>query len=145
MSVAVVPSPNSQSQDSDEPHAKPLELIWRYWWTRSRYITGLAGSNMHSISLQYGPRRGMHSKATAFIGLYDDPGGSVRGLSHDGIKSVVEEVVRDMGCELDNKLEVIEALLGDDGRRLLKSHAQDGITLRKIIEEELEEEQGDRY
>jgi hypothetical protein len=87
----------------------------------------------------------MHSKATAFIGLYDDPGGSVRGLSHDGIKSVVEEVVRDMGCELDNKLEVIEALLGDDGRRLLKSHAQDGITLRKIIEEELEEEQGDRY
>ena len=42
-------------------------------------------------------------------------------LSHDGIKSAVEEVVRDMGCELDNKLEVIEALLGEDGRQLLDS------------------------
>jgi hypothetical protein len=43
-------------------------------------------------------------------------------------------------CELDNKLEVIEALLGDDGRQFLKSHAQAGITLRKIIEDKLEEE-----
>lgn len=51
--------------------------------------------------------------------------------------------VRDMGfreCELDNKLEVIEALLGDDGSQLLESHSQDGTTLRKIIEDEPEEE-----
>jgi hypothetical protein len=85
-------------------------------------------------------------QATAFTGWYDDPGTSDSESSHGGIKSVVEEVVRDMGfreCELDNKLEVIEALLGDDGRQLLESDAQEGTTLRKIIEDELEEEDYD--
>jgi hypothetical protein len=43
-------------------------------------------------------------------------------------------------CELDNKLEVIEALLGDDGRQLLGGHAQDETTLKKVIEDELEED-----
>jgi len=88
----------------------------------------------------------MRSKATAFTGSYADPGTSVSGFSHDGIKSVVEEVVRDMGfreSELDNKLEVIEALLGGDGRQLLggHDHAWDEKTLRKIIEDELEQEE----
>ena len=146
MSVVVIPdpSPHSQSQDAEEPHAKPLELVWRDWWTSSRYLTGSADSHMHSFSLVYGlPHREMRSKATAFTGWYDDPGTSESQSSHGGVKSVVEEVVRDMGfreCELDNKLEVIEALLGDDGRQLLEGHAQDGTTLRKIIEDELEEE-----
>jgi len=131
MSVAVVPSPYSQSQDSEEPDAKPLKLIWRDWWTRSKYLTGSADSHMHSIFLQYGPpRRGMHSKA--FTGWYDDdPGTSVTKYSHGGVKSVVEEVVRDMGfreSELDYKLEIIEALLGDDKRELLERYAQDGTT-----------------
>jgi hypothetical protein len=108
------------------------------------YLTGVAASRMHSISLEYGPH-GMRSKATAFTGWYDDPGRGVSELSHGGVKSVVEEVVRDMGfreCELDNnnKLAVIEALLGDDGRQLLESHAEDGDTLRTIIEKEQEEE-----
>ena len=61
----------------------------------------------------------MHSKAKAFTGWYDDPGKSESEFSHGGIKSVVEEVIRDMAFregELDNKLEVIEALLGHDGR-----------------------------
>jgi hypothetical protein len=67
MSVAVVPSPHSQSQDSEEPHAKPLELVWRDWWTSSRYLTGSTDPHMHSLSLRYGHRRrGMHSKARAF-------------------------------------------------------------------------------
>ena len=83
----------------------------------------MACSNMHSISLQYGPPdRGMHSEATAYTGWYDDPGISVSESSHDDIKSVVDEVVRDMGfpeCELHNKLEVIEALLGDNGRQFI--------------------------
>lgn len=147
MSVSVAPSPHSQSQNSekaDEPHAKPLELVWRDWWTSSRYATGSANSHMHSISLRYGPPElGMHSKVTAFTGWYDDPGTGETIFSHGGIKSVVGEVVRDMGFrehELGDKLEVIEALLGDDGRQLLESHAQDGTTLRKIIEDELEEE-----
>jgi hypothetical protein len=55
----------------------------------------------------------------------------------------VEEVVRDMGfheCEPGNKLEVIEALLGDDGRRLLEGHAEDETALGKVIEDELEED-----
>jgi len=88
----------------------------------------------------------MRSKARAFTGSYGDPGASVSELSHGGINSVVEEVVRDMGfreCELDNKnkLAVIEALLGDDGRQLLESHADEyRPTLRTIIEEELQEE-----
>jgi hypothetical protein len=85
----------------------------------------------------------MSLKATAFTGWYDDPGTSDTKSSHGGIKSVVEEVVRDMGFrehELDNKLEVVEALLGDDGRKILESYAQDGTTLRKIIEDDLEEE-----
>jgi hypothetical protein len=43
-------------------------------------------------------------------------------------------------CELDNKLEAIEALLGDDGRQLLEGHAQDETTLKKVIEDELEED-----
>jgi len=84
----------------------------------------------------------MRSKATAFTSRYSDPGMSESESSHGGIKSVVEEVVRDMGFrerELDDKLEVIEALLGDDGRQLLESHAREGTTLRKIIEDELEE------
>jgi hypothetical protein len=102
---------------------------------------------MHSISLRYGPPRGVRSKARAFTGSYGDPGESVSELSHGGVKSVAEEVVRDMGfreCEIDNKnkLAVIEALLGDDGRQLLESHAEDrvGPTLRTIIEDEKEEE-----
>jgi hypothetical protein len=144
MSVAVVPSPHLQSQDSEEPHAKPLELVWRDWSTSSRYLTGSADSHMHSISLRYGPpHRGMRSKATAFTGSYGDPGRNESKSSHGGIKSVVEEVVRDMGfreCELDNKLEVIEALLGDDGRQLLGRHAEDETTLKKVIEDELEED-----
>ena len=106
-------------------------------------ISGSADSNMHSISLQYGPpHRRMRSKATAFTGWYEDPGTSLESeLSHGGVKSVVEEVVQDMGLrenQLDNKLEVIEALLGDDGRRLLESHGRT-LALRKVIEDELEE------
>jgi hypothetical protein len=142
MSVAVVPSPYSQSQDSEERHAKPLELVWRDWWTGASYIIGSADSNMHSISLRYGPpHRGMRSEATAFTGWCDALGASASRSSHGGIKSVVEEVVRDMGfreCELDNKLEVIEALLGDDGRQLLEGEAHEGTTLRETIEDELE-------
>jgi hypothetical protein len=147
MSVAVVPSPHSQSQDSEEPRAKPLELVWRDWQTSSRYFLGTARSNMHSISLRYGPRHGMRSKATAFTGWYGEPGIIESESSHGGVKSVVEEVVRDMGfreCELVNKLGVIEALLGDDGRQLLESRAEDGTTLREVIEDELEMENFDR-
>jgi hypothetical protein len=135
MSVTVVPSSNSQSQDS-VPHAKSLKLVWLDFGTTSTYLTGSVDSNMHSISLRYGP-----SKATAFTGWYDDPGRSLTESSHGNIKSVVEEVVRDMGlrqCELDDKLEVIEALLGDDGKQLLESHAEPMQTLRKTIEDELE-------
>ncbi|KAI0286119.1 hypothetical protein BGY98DRAFT_930322 [Russula aff. rugulosa BPL654] len=142
MSVAVVPSSDSQLQDSEEePHAKPLKLIWRDWRTRSLYISGSADSHMHSIFLQYGPTRGINSKGKAFTGWYDDPQISASGFSHGDIKSIVEKVVRDMGLresELENKLEVIEALLGDDGKELLESHVK-GKTLRKIIEDELDQ------
>jgi hypothetical protein len=85
----------------------------------------------------------MRSNATAFTGWYDDPGISRCGYSHGGINSVVEEIVRDMGfreSELDNKLEILEALLGDDGRQLLENHA-DETTLRKIVEDELNTEE----
>jgi len=87
----------------------------------------------------------MRSKATAFTGWYDDPGMSMSGFSHGGIQSVVEEVVRDMGfreSELDNKLvmEVLDALLGGDGRRLLENYALE-TTLRKIIEDKLDREE----
>jgi hypothetical protein len=134
MSVAVVPSP----QDLEQLHAKSLELVWQDWRTHSRYLTGSASSHMHSLSLKYAHAR----RVEAFTGWYCDPGTSESQSSHAGIKSVVTEVARDMGFregELDNKLEVIEALLGHDGRQLLESHAQD-TTLRKIIEDELEEE-----
>jgi hypothetical protein len=135
MSVAVVQSP-----------VKLLELVWRNWSTTSKYATGLAVSYMHSISLQYGlPHCEMHGPVTAFTNSYDDPGITFINSSHGGIKSVVEEVVRDMGLserELDNKLELIEALLGDDGRQLLESHPEDGTPLKKIIEDELDEYDG---
>ena len=153
MSVVVrsVPDPpHSQSQDSEEPHshAERLELVWRDWWTISKYLTGCAASNMHSITIIYGPphRDGKHSKATAYTGLYDDPGTTESESTHGNIKSVVEKVVRDMGFrgdELGNELEIIEALLGDDGRQLLESRPQDGPTLRKIIKDELEEKRYD--
>jgi hypothetical protein len=91
----------------------------------------------------------MRSKATAFTGQYDDPGTLVAASSHGGVKSVAEEVVRDMGfreAELDNKLDVIEALLGNDGRRLLEGRADDAFaTLRKVIEDEVEEEEHALY
>jgi hypothetical protein len=83
----------------------------------------------------------MHSKATAYTGRYDD-GTTVSESFHDDIKSVVNEVVRDMGfreCEFHYKLEVIEALLGDDGRQLLESNYMEETTLRKVIEDELDE------
>jgi hypothetical protein len=138
MSVAVAPSPQSQSQDSD---SKPLELVWRDWSTSSR---GSAHSHMHSLSLQYGrPPFGRHSNVEAFTGWYCDSATSGSEYSHGRIKSVVEEVARDMGFregKLDNQLEVIEALLGHDGRELLESHAEDRKTLRKVIEDELVEE-----
>jgi hypothetical protein len=137
MSVAVVPSSHSQSQDA---HAKPLRLVWRDWWTCPKYATGCAISCKYSLSLRYG----CGVKAKAFTSCYDDPGISTSALSHGGINSVVEEVARDMGFgrgELD-KLEVIEALLGPDGSELLESHPPEGITLREIIEDELEEEIG---
>ena len=99
---------------------------------------------MSSISLRYGK----HSKPVkAYIGWYDDPGGSETVLSHGRIKSVVKEVVRDMGFhegELDNKVEVIEALLGDDGNQILDGYAEDGPTLRRIIEHELEQRESYR-
>jgi hypothetical protein len=79
----------------------------------------------------------------AFTGWYCDSGTSGSGYSHGRIKSVVEEVARDMGFregELDNQLEVIEALLGHDGRELLESHAEGKTSLRKVIEDELEED-----
>jgi hypothetical protein len=109
--------------------------------TSSGYATGFVDSNMHSISLRYGPPHGMHSKATAYTGRYDD-GTTVSESFHDDIKSVVNEVVRDMGfreCEFHYKLEVIEALLGDDGRQLLESNYMEETTLRKVIEDELDE------
>ena len=52
MSVTMVPSPHSPSQGSEEPHVKPLELVWHDWWTTSKYGTGSADSHMRSISLQ---------------------------------------------------------------------------------------------
>ena len=149
MSVAVVPESHLQSQDPEEPHVEPLELLWQDWGTTSRYfLTDTADSHTYSISLEYGsPHCELYSLATAYAGLYADPGISKRGFSHGGIKFVVEEVVQDMGFrehELDNslKLEVLEALLGDDARELLHGDAVDaaGTTLRKIIEDDLESE-----
>ena len=137
MSIAVVLSQHSQSQ---EPHAKPLKLVWKHWGTSSRYLTGSADSRMHYLSLKYG-----RSKAkVAFAGWYCDPGVSESKSSHGGVKSVVEEVTRDMGFhgEMDNKLEVLEALLGDDGMKLLMSRHEDP-TLRQVIADELEEESHD--
>ncbi len=92
----------------------------------------------------------MRLEATAFTGRYFDPATLVSASSHGGVKSVAEEVVRDMGfreSELDNKLEVIEALLGDDGRQLLDGHGhvEDGATLRKVIEDEVLEEEHALY
>ena len=66
--------------------------------TGARYIVGSADSNMHSISLRYGPpHRGMRSEATALTGWYHALGASVSRSSHGDVKSVVEEVARDMG------------------------------------------------
>ncbi|KAN0126609.1 hypothetical protein V8E52_000249 [Russula decolorans] len=129
MSVAVVPSPHSQSQDLEEPHAKPLELVWRDWWTGASQIPTCILFPFDTVLLivECARRR--------------QPLRAVSRSSHDGVKSVVEEVVRDMGfreCELDNKLEVIEALLGDDGRQLSEGEAHEGTTLRETIEDELE-------
>jgi hypothetical protein len=98
---------------------------------------------MHSISLRYG---GTHlPEARAFTSWYNDPGISKSGFSDGGVKSVVENVVRDMGlrgCEVGDKLEVLDALLGDDGKQLLESHPdEEGQTLRKVIEDELEKEE----
>lgn len=148
MSVTVVPRPYIQPpQGSGELSAKSLKLVWRDWWTTSRYLTGSAQSLMHSITLEYDsldPGK-KSTRAEAFIGWYDDPGTGESELNHGGIKSVVEEVVRDMGLsegELDSHLKVLEALLGDDGRQLLESH-DDEKTLSQIIDEELEEEEYD--
>jgi hypothetical protein len=89
MSVAVVPSPHSRSQDSEEPHAKPLELVWQTWTTGSRYVTAFADSYMYSISLQYGPPRdGMHSKANAFVGWYFDGSGVFESKHSHGLRAV---------------------------------------------------------
>ena len=152
MQVAVVPSTHSQSQDSEslveESHTKSLKLVWQDWSQTARYTIATADSQMYSISLKYGALPdGMHPTAKAFTGGYFD-GSGIHKLrsSHGGIKSVVEEVVRDMGlreCELDNKAEVIGALLGDDGMYLLESwwwaRRVDETPLREIIEYELEE------
>jgi hypothetical protein len=144
--MLVTVAPASPHSESKEPHAKPLTLIWRDWQTSSAYISGTADSHTRSISLHYGPRHGMclpEPEAKAFIGSYSDPQMALSGFSHGGVRSVVEKVVRDMGvreCEFGNKLEVIDALLGDDGKKLLESHTHKKITLRKIIEDKLEEE-----
>ena len=111
---------------------------------------------MSSITLQYGPPGdGMHSKGIAFTGWYDDDSGISQSVSsHGGIISIVDEVVRDMGFnegELDDKLrlEIIEALLGADGRPMLDSvpkRARDGKVgpaLRDVIKGKLEEEDFD--
>ena len=139
MSVNVAPSLYSPA--SQPRPAQPIQLVWRDWCTGANYLTGSADSHMHSISLQYGPRRGTYSEAKGFTGWYQDPGMSRTRYSHGGIRSVVEEVVRDMGfheSELDNKVEVLEALLGDDGKRLVEKHTGPGVTLRKTIEDEIE-------
>ncbi|KAK2756135.1 hypothetical protein FQN54_005543 [Arachnomyces sp. PD_36] len=148
MSVTVVPRPDMQPpQGSGELPAKSLKLAWRDWWTTSRYLTGLAQSHMHSITLEYDsldPGKGP-TRVKAFIGWYDDPGTGEVALNHGGIKSVVDEVVRDMGLgegELGSQLEVLEALLGDEGRQLLKKN-DDEKTLSQIIDEELKEEKYD--
>jgi hypothetical protein len=68
MSVAVVPSPHSQSQDSEEPRTKPFEFVWQDWSTGSSYLIGSMSSQKCSISIKYGPPRdGMHSKAETFM------------------------------------------------------------------------------
>lgn len=155
MSVAVVPSPPSHSQSqgqgsagpADEPpraKKKPLELIYRDWMTRTLYVSGAAESEMLYIFLHYGDSGdATRSRARAFSGRYSDP--QIRGIgySHGRIKSVVGEVARDMGLregELENKLEMIDALLGDDGKELLDSPPWEGPRepLRKVIEDELE-------
>lgn len=139
LSVAVVLSRHSQSRRAKKkPRGKRLELFWRDWETSSRYLSGSADSDMHSITLQYG-----RSKATAFTGGYADPGTSGIEHSHGGIKSVVKKVVKGMGfhgSEHYNETEVIEALLSRDGGQLLDLHAQiDGRpTLRETIEDKLE-------
>lgn len=67
--------------------------------------------------------------------------------SHGGIRSVVEEVIRDMGfreneLDIEPMVKVIGALLGDDGMEILESTIRDReeTRLRDIIEYELEEE-----
>jgi hypothetical protein len=121
----------------------PLELVWRDWQTSLKYISVSVDSHILSISLQYGPPHGgtRSLKATAFICKYDHLQASLSESAHGGVKSVVEEMVRDMGFrEGDiNKLEVIGVLLGDDGRQLMESQAVDGTTLGEIIEDELDE------
>ena len=111
----------------------------------------MSDSHTCFISLQYGPPgEGTQSKATVFTGWYDDDSGISQSLSsHGGIKSVVGDVVRDMGFregEIDDKLklEVIEALLGGDGRQILDivpKRARDGkvlSALKDVIKDELE-------
>jgi hypothetical protein len=167
MAVTVVPSPYSQWKNSEEP--QPLELVWRDWWTSSKNGTGSADSFMYSLSLRYGPNftaesrtdeeedfpltsrgircdRGKRWTMKAFTGSYIDPGPSLYQSSNGGIKCVAAELARDMGFrggKVDDKLpmEVIEALLGDDGRQLLDSCVEEGTPLRKVIEDELEEDE----
>ncbi|KAG5641786.1 hypothetical protein DXG03_004190 [Asterophora parasitica] len=82
--------------------------------------------------------------AEALTGRYDDSGTSESESTHGNVKSVVKEVARDMGLrevELDNELEVLEALLHHDGKQLLGRNAEEGKTLRKIIEDEITEEE----
>lgn len=169
MAVTVVPSPYSQSKVS---YMRPLEVVWRDWWTSSKNGTGSADSFMYSLSIRCrrpnfnaesptaekedpdfrlpsrGLRldRGKRGTAKAFTGWYVDPGPSLYQSSHGYIKAVVAELVQDMGFlgggdEDDTLLvEVIEALLGDDGKQLLESCVEEGTPLRKVIEDELEEE-----
>ena len=54
----------------------------------------------------------------------------------------MEEVAGFREGELD-KLKVIEALLGDDGRLLLESHSAYLKSLKKVIEDDLVHELGD--
>jgi hypothetical protein len=159
MAVTVDLSPYSPSQNSEEPHAKQLELIWKEWETSLKCGTGSADSLMYSLSLRYSHpkdltdreedlsiptyqlRHDRRKPATvkAFTSSYMDVGLSMYQSSHGGIRYVVQELVKDMGfCggEVDNKLqmEVMEALLGDDGKQLLGSCIEGGTPLREIID-----------
>jgi hypothetical protein len=115
---------------------KELTLTLCRWRLYHIYVSGSASSETISASIKYGKKQDLG----AFASEYSDPGIEMFEATHGGVKTVLKNLLRDLGGGGDlDEIEMLGLLMGDDLEAMIDVELKKRYpSLRKVIIEQLE-------